>query len=163
MLAWNSIHNYYRNYFVHYLQTFNPVLFRYNCCSVNFIKKNNNCRLLATGGILNNSLSTVSPMKGVGMGIRPVLSAGVIPLRQSPQIMLGNTNPGTRGSMCQLCMTGYEREMGKLVAEQFEKSSSASATTVSKADLGQGLPHWLQLGPGQTAQSGSPNSPVQVS
>jgi hypothetical protein len=75
--------------------------------------------------------------------------------------MLGNTNLINRGSMCQLCMTGYEREMGKLVAEQFEKSSSASATTVSKPDSGQNLPHWLLLG--RTARSGSSNNPVQVS
>ncbi|KAJ4763374.1 Double Clp-N motif-containing P-loop nucleoside triphosphate hydrolases superfamily protein [Rhynchospora pubera] len=121
-----------------------------------------NPRLLGTGGVLNNSLSTASPLKNVGIGISPMPSAGVIPLRQSPQILLGSTNPTHRGSMCQLCMTGYEHEMGKLVAEQFEKSSSASATTVSKSDSGQSLPHWLRLGPGRDAKSASINNPVQA-
>lgn len=53
--------------------------------------------------------------------------------------------------------------MGKLVAEQFEISSSASVTAVSKSDSGQSLPHWLQLCPGRTAKSGSTNNPDQVS
>ncbi|XP_010913614.3 LOW QUALITY PROTEIN: protein SMAX1-like [Elaeis guineensis] len=76
-------------------------------------------------GILSSSVETLAPMKGF---------AAAIPPRRPPE----STDPSRRTILCQQCMESYERELAKLVAKEFEKSSS-------KPDAHQTLPQWLQL------------------
>ncbi|XP_008782080.3 LOW QUALITY PROTEIN: protein SMAX1-like [Phoenix dactylifera] len=81
-------------------------------------------------GILSSSVETLAPMKGFPV----VVGAAAIPPRRPPE----SADPSRRITLCPLCMDGYERELAKLVAKEFEKSSS-------KPDAHQTLPQWLQL------------------
>ncbi|XP_074573012.1 protein SUPPRESSOR OF MAX2 1-like [Curcuma longa] len=77
-----------------------------------------------------NSVEGLTASKGiVGIG------ATVVPLRRAPS----STDPSSgRTALCPLCTEGYERELAKLVAKEFEKYSA-------KPNEGEGLPQWLQV------------------
>ncbi|KAJ8617198.1 hypothetical protein MRB53_013384 [Persea americana] len=86
---------------------------------------------LGGNGILSSSIGSLTPpLKGISMG-----GAALAPRRQ-PE----NTEQ-TRGSTacCPICMENYEQELAKLVAKEYEKSSSDS-----KPEVHQALPQWMQ-------------------
>ncbi|MQL96299.1 hypothetical protein Taro_028972 [Colocasia esculenta] len=83
-------------------------------------------------GILSSSVESLSVQKGfppMGVPTTAILA------RRPPE----NTE-ATRRPMCPACSEGYERELAKLVAGKFEKSSAES-----KPEPRQALPPWLQL------------------
>lgn len=87
---------------------------------------------LGSNGILSSSIGSLTPpLKGLSMG-----GTALAPRRQ-PE----NTEQ-TQGSTpcCPVCMGNYEQELAKLVAKEFEKSSSDS-----KPEVQQALPQWMQI------------------
>ncbi|KAG6507112.1 protein SMAX1-like [Zingiber officinale] len=83
------------------------------------------------------SLPAMFPRFG-GIGISGNSVDGLttaVPLRRAPE----STDPSSgRTTLCPLCTEGYERELAKLVAKEFEKYSA-------KPNEGEGLPQWLQV------------------
>ncbi|XP_065047025.1 protein SMAX1-like isoform X2 [Musa acuminata AAA Group] len=94
---------------------------------------------LGGNGVLNSSVDKPAPVKGLtGMG------ATALPLRHQP-----------RTDLCAVCMENYERELSRLVADEFDKHST-------KPEASQALPQWLQLAKlGSGGGAKSPSSPLQ--
>lgn len=73
------------------------------------------------------------------------MGATALPLRHQPTT-----------DLCAVCMENYERELSRLVADEFDKHST-------KPEASQALPQWLQLAKlGSGGGAKSPSSPLQV-
>ncbi|EHA8589516.1 Protein SUPPRESSOR OF MAX2 1 [Cocos nucifera] len=83
-------------------------------------------------GILSSSVESLLPLKGF-----EAMSPDNIPPCRPPE----RVNSSHQISLCKICTESYERELAKLVATEFEKSSSES-----RPESRQALPDWLQLG-----------------
>ncbi|URE16481.1 heat shock protein-related [Musa troglodytarum] len=96
---------------------------------------------VGSNGVVTSSVDNPAPVKGLtGMG------ATALPLRHQP-----------RTNLCAVCMENYERELSRLVADEFHKHST-------KPEASQALPQWLQLAKlGRGGGAKSPSSPLQVS
>ncbi|XP_043696321.1 protein SUPPRESSOR OF MAX2 1-like [Telopea speciosissima] len=84
---------------------------------------------LGGNGILSRSVESLTPVKSFPTA-PPAL----------PSYRSENFDPARRTSCCPLCMENYEQELAKLVAKEFEKSSSDT-----KAGAKSPLPPWLQM------------------
>lgn len=82
-----------------------------------------------TNGILSSSVESLTPVKNFPSAIT------ALPKRVSEK-----SDPAQRMSCCSQCMENYEQELGKLVGQEFEKSSSEVKSEVSRASL----PLWLK-------------------
>lgn len=81
-------------------------------------------------GISGNSVEGLTASKAT-----MAIGATAVPLKRAPE----RTDPSSgRTTLCPLCTEGYERELAKLVAKEFEKYSA-------KPNEGEGLPQWLQV------------------
>ncbi|XP_043709094.1 protein SUPPRESSOR OF MAX2 1-like [Telopea speciosissima] len=85
---------------------------------------------LGGNGILSSSVESLSPLKSFPPA--PLALA-----RRSSE----NVDPARRMSCCPQCMENYEQELAKLVAKQFEKSSSEAKPEATRSSL----PPWLQM------------------
>ncbi|PKU76396.1 protein SMAX1-LIKE 2 [Dendrobium catenatum] len=81
---------------------------------------------VGANGILATSKETLSPVRSFP------------PRRSAPS--LDRSDSSQKSSLCSLCMEDYERELAKLVAMEFERSSSAT-----KEKSGNPLPSWLRI------------------
>lgn len=86
-------------------------------------------RRFGTNGILSSSVESLSPLKS--FSIAPT----ALPRRVSE-----NPDCARRMNICPQCTESYEQELAKLVAKEYEKSSSEVKSEASKAPL----PPWLQ-------------------
>lgn len=86
---------------------------------------------LGTTGVLNSPVDSLSSIKGF-----PTVTT--IPMRP---VMPENVDSSRRTSCCSQCMQNYERELEKLVANEFDKPSSVPKSEGTKASA---LPPWLQ-------------------
>lgn len=100
-------------------------------------------RLGGSNGILSSSVGSLTPLKSLPMG------GTALPPRRQPE-----NRDQIRGATicCPVCMEKYEQELAKLVANEFEKSSSDS-----KPEVQQNLPQWMQ-----TAKLGGTKQPDQL-
>ncbi|XP_042479062.1 protein SUPPRESSOR OF MAX2 1 [Macadamia integrifolia] len=83
-----------------------------------------------SNGILSSSVESLAPLKS----FPPAPPA----LARRPS---ENIDPAQRMSCCPQCMENYEQELAKLVAKQFEKSSSEAKPEATRSSL----PPWLQM------------------
>ena len=92
------------------------------------------CRLGGNNGILSSSVEALAPPKGFP-AIKPTAT---LPLRRPPETI---TDTSQKQTLCSQCTENYERELAKLVAKEFEKSSSDSGPEAARP----ALPQWLQI------------------
>ncbi|XP_042516429.1 protein SUPPRESSOR OF MAX2 1-like [Macadamia integrifolia] len=85
---------------------------------------------LGGNGILSSSVECLTPLKSF-----PTAPLAI------PICWYENFDPAQRMSCCPLCMANYEQELAKLVAKEFEKSSSDGKAEAAKSPL----PPWLQM------------------
>uniref|UniRef100_A0A5B7BEJ3 Clp R domain-containing protein n=1 Tax=Davidia involucrata TaxID=16924 RepID=A0A5B7BEJ3_DAVIN len=83
---------------------------------------------LGANGIISSSVETLSPLKNFQ-------TTTALPRRVSENLDLAR-----RMSCCPQCMENYEQELAKLVAKEFEKSSSEVKSEAARPPL----PQWLQ-------------------
>ncbi|ONK69656.1 uncharacterized protein A4U43_C05F25350 [Asparagus officinalis] len=81
-----------------------------------------------------SSVEALAPAKGF-----PAITPATVPVRRPPETVTDNWN-SQKQTLCAQCTENYERELAKLVAKEFEKSSSDSRQE-SKSNL----PQWLQI------------------
>ncbi|KAL6012322.1 hypothetical protein ACLOJK_002807 [Asimina triloba] len=98
---------------------------------------------LSGNGILSSSVGSLNSSKGFTVGGPPPSS------RRPSEIM----DP-SRGSCCPTCMNSYEQELAKLVAKEFEKSSSDA-----KPEARPTLPPWMQVAKQNSADPKSADQP----
>ncbi|XP_068648323.1 protein SUPPRESSOR OF MAX2 1-like [Aristolochia californica] len=85
---------------------------------------------LGSNGILSSSVESFTPLKGV-----PMVGSTL-----SNKPLSDKKEPAQGVNFCPSCSENYERELAKLVAKEFERSSSeAKPETVSP------LPQWMQV------------------
>lgn len=82
-----------------------------------------------TNGILSSSVESLTPMKNFSSPV------AVLTRRVSEGL---DTSP--KMSCCPQCMENYDQELGKLVGQEFEKSSSEVKSEVTHSSL----PQWLK-------------------
>ncbi|KAH0450869.1 hypothetical protein IEQ34_021561 [Dendrobium chrysotoxum] len=90
---------------------------------------------LGANGILGTSKETLPPVRSFPAATHVV---SVPPRRSAPS--LDRSDSSQKSSLCSLCMEDYECELAKLVATEFERSSSAT-----KEKSGNPLPFWLRI------------------
>ncbi|KAA8522789.1 hypothetical protein F0562_009212 [Nyssa sinensis] len=83
---------------------------------------------LGTNRIISSSVESLSPLKNFQ-------TAAALPRR-----VYDNLDPARRMSCCLQCTENYEQELAKLVAKEFEKSSSDVKSEAARPPL----PQWLQ-------------------
>ncbi|KAI0492465.1 hypothetical protein KFK09_026738 [Dendrobium nobile] len=91
---------------------------------------------LGANEILATSKETLPPVMRSFPAATHAFSAP--PRRSAPS--LDRSDSSQKSSLCSLCMEDYERELAKLVATEFERSSSAT-----KDKSGNPLPSWLRI------------------
>ncbi|CAN6460174.1 unnamed protein product [Victoria cruziana] len=84
-------------------------------------------------GVLSSSVESLSPHKGLQGN----------PFLSSKLVENGDSGSARKMSCCPSCMENYEKDLAKLVAEVFEKSSSDAKQEEQRNQ--QQLPQWLQL------------------
>ncbi|KAK9275349.1 hypothetical protein L1049_022613 [Liquidambar formosana] len=84
---------------------------------------------IGTNGILSSSVESLTPLKSFST------ATNALPRRVSE-----NLDPARRVSCCPQCTENYEQELAKLVAQEFEKSSSEMKSEAARSPL----PPWLQ-------------------
>ncbi|XP_068652975.1 protein SUPPRESSOR OF MAX2 1-like [Aristolochia californica] len=85
---------------------------------------------LGSNGILSSSVESLTPLKGFPM------VGGTL----SNKRLSDNKEPARGANFCSSCSENYERELAKLVAKEFERSSSeAKPETLSP------LPQWMKV------------------
>ncbi|KAG9455975.1 hypothetical protein H6P81_000483 [Aristolochia fimbriata] len=85
---------------------------------------------LGSNGILSSSVESLTPLKGFPMVGTPL----------SNKRLTDNKEPTRGANFCPSCSENYERELAKLVAKEFERSSSES-----KPETASPLPQWMQV------------------
>lgn len=84
---------------------------------------------LGSNGILSSSVESLNPLKSFATSATP-----------TPRYISENTDPARKVTCCPQCSENYEEDLAKLVANEFEKSSSEAKTQEAQ----RGLPQWLK-------------------
>ena len=79
--------------------------------------------------ILSSSVESLSPLKSFATSATP-----------APRYISQNADPARKLTCCPQCSENYEKDLAKLVAKEFEKSSSE----VKAQEAQPSLPQWLK-------------------